>query len=115
MRIPQIIAELACSLAHQHSAEVCAFWQRGTPAEKEWTARLQIAGIPFFFANPLGSARRPAAYLPGLGRILQRYPPGTGSFDIVHSHFQLGSLAALLLRRKQAAKRAVRTAHVTLE
>ncbi|MBE3144216.1 MAG: glycosyltransferase, partial [Planctomycetes bacterium] len=131
MRILQIIAgldiggahggaercglELARSLAHQHSVEVCAFWQCATPTEQEWAARLRAAGIPLFFATPQGSVRRPAAYLPGLRCILQRYPTGTGSFDIAHSHFQLGSLAALLLRRKQAARRVVRTAHVTLE
>jgi len=131
MRILQIIAgmdiggahggaercglELARGLAHQHSVELCAFWQRGTAVEQEWTARLQAEGIPYFFATPLGSARHPAAYLDGLRRILRRCPIGNGCFDIAHSHFQLGSLAAVLLRRKGAAKRALRTAHVTLE
>jgi len=131
MRILQIIAgldiggahggaercglELARRLAHQHSVEVCAFWQRDTLAEREWVAQLQMDGIPLFFATPVGCTRCQATYLQGIRAINEHFQTGLATFDIAHSHFQLGSLVALLLRFSKTARYALRTAHVTLE
>ncbi len=106
--------ELACALAQRgHAVRVCAFWQRGTPAELHWRDELSGAGIEVFFAVRRSSAWDLSAYLRGARAVLRRY--ARGDLEVVHSHFQWGSLLALGLRAAGRTRCAVRTAHVTCE
>ncbi len=105
--------ELARQLARQHSVEVCAFWQHGTAMEHAWIRRLQSEGIHVFYATHWEGAQNLKAFRNGLKSLSSRYP--SGLLDIAHSHFQLGSLAAINLKRHGQARRALRTAHVAQE
>lgn len=89
---------------------VCAFWQRGYAAEEHWRAALLADGVKVFFATPRGPRFSLRAYASGLRCIAAETQPGVA---IVHSHFQLGSIAAIVLRRALAAQGLVRTAHGT--
>lgn len=89
---------------------VCAFWQRGYAAEEHWRETLLADGAQVFFAAPRGPRFSLRGYAGGLRRIVAETRPGVA---IVHSHFQLGSIAAILLRRSLHAQGLVRTAHGT--
>jgi len=103
--------ELAFYLQPEFDTRVIAFWQTHSPQEQHWQARLDAAGIPvtYITARP----RSLAAALAGVwrvARLLRSHP-----VDILHSHFQLGSVAASLARHTSGARVALRTAHVTSE
>lgn len=91
---------------------VCGFWRRGLPAETHWRNFLTSSGVDTFFAADRGKAFTPGSYVGGLrniASILQGRP-----VDIIHSHFQLGTIAALVLRRALSARALLRTAHGTV-
>jgi len=88
---------------------VCAFWRRGVPSEHYWVDYLAKVGVEVFFAMDRGGGFNPSRYMEGLwniGSYLQDRP-----VDVIHSHFQLGSVTALLLKRRLGAKALIRTAH----
>lgn len=130
MRILELIAGLDIGAAHGGAerfglglaremhrqgadVEVCAFWQRGTALESAWVEMLHDWGVPVFFAARWQGRGRLPAYLGG-SRAVARHAR-VHPYDIVHSHFQFGTLSALWLRTAGGARRAVRTAHVTAE
>jgi glycosyltransferase involved in cell wall biosynthesis len=87
---------------------VCAFWRRGLPVEDTWVRYLKDREVPVFFAAQRGRHFDPAAYI----RALRRIPSSLdGPVDVIHSHYQLGSVAAPYLRRRLGARATVRTAH----
>jgi glycosyltransferase involved in cell wall biosynthesis len=90
---------------------VCAFWRRGNPGEEHWQSLLEADGVRVFFAVKRGQRFSFRDYYAGLRRILAEVCSGV---DVVHSHFQLGSIAAVLLRRSLRAAGTVRTAHGTV-
>jgi len=92
---------------------VCAFWRRGTPSEEHWLNYLTEAGIEVFFAADWESSLELSKYARGFENIaayLRNRP-----VDVIHSHFQVGSIAAWLLRRTLGAKALIRTAHAGKE
>ena len=91
---------------------VCGFWQRGTPAEAHWRGILAAAGIETCEAVARGRGFSPLRLVHALQNI-RRHLAGR-PVDVIHSHFQLGSIAALLLKRPLGAKALVRTAHGTV-
>ncbi len=101
---------LACHLdQEQFEPIVCGFWRRGVPAEEHWRGVLAASRIETFEAADRGRGFTPARYASALHSItghLHGRP-----IDVIHSQFQLGSVTALLLRRKLGATALVRTAH----
>jgi glycosyltransferase involved in cell wall biosynthesis len=69
-------------------------------------------GVEVFFAAPWPGHFTWPAYIRGIREIAAR---SDGVVDIVHSHFQMGTIAALMLRLLGHARQAMRTAHVALE
>jgi glycosyltransferase involved in cell wall biosynthesis len=95
--------------------EVCAFWLTGSPVEQIWLQRLKAGGLAVWSAakwqgRGIGGF---AAYQAGLSVLAEHCR--SSNYDMLHSHFQLGSLAGLALRRVGMVHAAVRTAHITLE
>jgi glycosyltransferase involved in cell wall biosynthesis len=102
--------ELAKALEKRRfHVEVYVYFQDGSEVEKDWLARLGEANIPSTFLTAWKGNDQMASYLDGLrtmARLLRDRPA-----DILHSHFQLGTLSALTCRRIGLARRVVRTAH----
>jgi glycosyltransferase involved in cell wall biosynthesis len=88
---------------------VCGFWRRGIPVEEIWLQRLADDGIPAFFAADRSGRFSPRSYLRGLRQIVARM--GEAPVHVIHSHYQLGSVAAPYLRPRLEARTLVRTAH----
>ena len=92
---------------------ICAFWRRNLPTEARWADVLAASGIEMFYAVTRGRQFTPWSYVNGLQTIrthLHGRPP-----DVIHSQFQLGTVAALGLRRAGGARVSLRTAHGTVE
>lgn len=92
---------------------ICGFWRRGLPTETYWAERLRSEGIETFFAVDRGARFTPWSYVDGL-RTIAAHLRGRPA-HILHSQFQLGTLAAILLRRSLGSRAALRTAHGTLD
>lgn len=90
---------------------VCAFWKRGGKTESRWLGVLQECGIETFFASEWVGRFDLQMYFRGIRRIAERF----NSVDIIHSHFQVGTLAAIILKQLGKTRFAIRTAHVSLE
>ena len=91
---------------------ICAFWRRNLPAETRWADVLRTAGVETFYAVTRDQRFTPWRYILGLRTIsahLRGRPP-----VIIHSHFQLGTIAALVLRMMLGARATLRTAHGTV-
>ncbi|HWQ45743.1 MAG TPA: glycosyltransferase family 4 protein [Longilinea sp.] len=106
--------ELACSLARQNLAEVklAAFWQMNTPAECAWQAVVESQGVPVFYCVPWRHPSDLFGFISGVQALECLIPQPV---DIVHSHFQLGNLAAIWLKARKKTTFACRTAHITHE
>lgn len=91
---------------------ICAFWRRGGKTESHWHRVLRDQGIEVFFAAEWVGRFDLRRYLRGIHQIAGRF---TSPVDIIHSHFQVGTLAAITLKQLGKARFAMRTAHVSLE
>jgi glycosyltransferase involved in cell wall biosynthesis len=102
---------------HLDSNEVdillCAFWSRGGKAESHWYRILQEDGITVFFAAKWKGKFDLWEYMRGL-RNLARHCK-SAQVDIIHSNFQMGTVAAIVLKIFGYSHRAMRTAHITRE
>jgi glycosyltransferase involved in cell wall biosynthesis len=92
---------------------ICAFWRHGAPGEGIWSDYLRANGVEAFFPAEAKGGSYLARYVRGLIRS-QDYLRDR-RVDIIHSHFQMGSMAALLLKRSLNISICVRTAHNTKE
>jgi glycosyltransferase involved in cell wall biosynthesis len=92
---------------------VCGFWRRGLPTETYWVERLRAESIETFFAVDRGARFTPWSYVAGL-RTIAAHLRGRPA-HILHSQFQLGTLAAIVLRRSLGSRATLRTAHGTLD
>jgi len=105
-------AELAAHLDQEiFTPIVCAFWRRKRDSEKYWSEYLTQKGVEVFFAADWPGKFSLVKFIEGLKKInlhLQGAP-----IAIIHSHFQVGSLAALILKRKLRVKALLRTAHLS--
>jgi len=110
----RLVAELV-SLLDQSRFEpvVCAFWHHGTSIERHWQTHLAARGVEVFFATDWHGGHSPAAYAAGLKSVRENM--GDRQVDIIHSHFQMGSMMAVLLRRSLGARAIVRTAQAGKE
>ncbi len=91
---------------------VCGFWHRGVPAEMHWRDILAADGVETFEAVERGRGFTPGRLAQALQSISNHL--AGRPVDVIHSHFQLGSITALLLRRTLGTKALVRTAHGTV-
>jgi glycosyltransferase involved in cell wall biosynthesis len=89
---------------------VCAFWRRGQPVEETWVSYLAERDVPVFFVADRRQHFDPLAYIGALSKIPSLLG-GRLPVDVIHSHYQLGSVAAPYLRRRLGARAIVRTAH----
>lgn len=91
-----------------YEVRVCAFFQENEPIEKHWFERLNERGVITWFATPWAGLNNFGRYVKGVRALechLQSWPA-----EIIHTHFQLGTLAALYCKVKKLTKRVVRTA-----
>lgn len=92
---------------------VCAFFRVNTDAELAWQKNLQEVGIETFFLVDWRGVNNLNQYMLGLKNLLSRLRGE--KVDVTHSHFQLGSLTALILKILHKTKAAIRTAHIRHE
>lgn len=92
---------------------LCAFFRVGTEMELEWQSKLQAEGIDAFFLVEYRGTNNLLQYLRGLWALLRKLR-GI-KVDVAHSHFQLGSLTAVILKLVAKARIALRTAHIQRE
>jgi glycosyltransferase involved in cell wall biosynthesis len=93
--------------------EICAFWRRRTNVETYWLNILKAEGVPVFFAAEWRGKFHLGAYLRGVRNLVNHC--NQAGIDIIHSHFQMGTLASLYTRIRNATCKVIRTAHITLE
>jgi len=95
------------------NVQVYAFWQRHTSIETYWLNMLKSEGIPVCFGSEWHGKFRVSEYWKGVRRLSNHCR--AAGIDIIHSHFQMGTLASLYARRRKAVEKVIRTAHITLE
>lgn len=102
--------ELARNLdADRFESIVCSFWRHDALSEQHWADYLTKVGVEVLFAADRGREFDPPKYIRGFSNIASYFRERP--VDVIHSHFQLGSIAALSLKRTLKAKAMVRTAH----
>ena len=92
---------------------LCAFWQRRSKAENYWIDELTHANVPLFFASQWPGKFKFGDYWIGVKKLITMYR--SHPLDIVHSHYQMGTLAGILLKIMGCTKHVIRTAHVSKE
>lgn len=92
---------------------ICAYYSVGTEAEKEWLDKLNEEGINTFFVSEWGGYNNLAKFTKGLFRLSTKI--SELNIDVCHSHFQLGTLAATILKFFGLTKTAYRTSHIRKE
>ncbi len=96
-----------------HDVQVSALFRTKSDNETRWIQMLSRAGIPAKFLLDWKGRKITGQYLLAIHRLgndIRKDP-----VDICHSHFQVGSIAAVYLRCIRAAKKSIRTAHITRE
>ena len=96
-----------------YDVAICAFFRLNTAAEKRCLDRLQDDGLDVFFASDWKGRDHFPAYYQGVAQLQRRLR--SRPVDIVHSHFQLGTIAGLWLKATRCAHHAIRTAHLRQE
>jgi glycosyltransferase involved in cell wall biosynthesis len=92
---------------------ICAFFSVGTDTELMWLETLNNEGIKTFFVTEWGGYNNLRKFTKGLLNLLKRAKKE--KFDVAHSHFQLGSLVAVILKWLGLSKTSYRTAHIRKE
>lgn len=92
---------------------LAAFFSTESAAEKQWIDTLRKAGVAVHFASRAGLEDKPTHILPVLYNF-QKHLPGA-PFDIIHSHYQIGSLLSWMPQRKKKCGAFIRTVHVSQE
>lgn len=92
---------------------VCAFWRRNTESESYWLNVLKSDGIPVFFNSDWMGKFNTRAYARGVAVLIRKIKEE--GFELLHSHFQMGTLASLITKAFTKVKVVIRTAHITLE
>jgi glycosyltransferase involved in cell wall biosynthesis len=101
---------LARSLSKKNmDVSLCAFIRYGTSVEDYWRGQLENDGVKVFYACSQGKfslwkGRK------NIKKWLQEYPA-----DIVHSHYQIGTITSCSLKLSNCYRFLVRTAHADLE
>jgi glycosyltransferase involved in cell wall biosynthesis len=87
---------------------VCGLWDFGTGYEQKWVRHLKAHGISAFIAAPWQEAHPYRAFWQAMQGVMRQvqYP-----IDIIHSHYEFGDIAAVLLKHQLGAKHLLRTVH----
>jgi glycosyltransferase involved in cell wall biosynthesis len=93
----------------RYSVLLCAFWRRHTHSESHWVDQLNNSGVRITFASDWPGRFTPRAYFRGVLKLLRELE--SEPLDILHSHYQMGTLASLHLRSRKRTRIAIRTAH----
>ncbi len=91
------------------SVSLCAFYRYGTVTETALENQLRGEGVDVLFGLERGQGNP----WPGFRRLAQFCR--SESVQIVHSHFQVGSLAAVSLKQSGVVDHIIRTAHISKE
>jgi glycosyltransferase involved in cell wall biosynthesis len=106
--------ELACHLDRaKFEPIVCAVWHSQLPAEQYWLDYLKQHKVHVLFAADGTRNFRALEFTRGIQSILAQLQGER--IDIVHSHFQVGNIAAMLLRRRLRPVVMVRSAQAGRE
>lgn len=92
---------------------ICAFFQMDTDLEKIWLDKITEMGITVIHASTWKGNNNFKSYLNGirtLSEFLNKNP-----VQIIHSHFQLGTIAGIYLKQKCNIPVVLRTAHNVIE
>ncbi len=92
---------------------ICAFYSVGTKTEKEWQRKLISEGINTFFVSEWEGYNNLRKFVNGIRNLLSEisgFRP-----DVCHSHFQLGTLAAIIIKFIGRTQTAYRTSHIRKE
>jgi glycosyltransferase involved in cell wall biosynthesis len=92
---------------------ICAFFRVGTKTEEKWCEKLNGEGVNTFFVSEWGGYNNLYKFIKGVSALISKIPQIKP--DVCHSHFQLGTLAAVILKRLGYTKTAYRTAHIRKE
>lgn len=107
-------ADLAISLKSKGIDVIfCYFFRTGSELENQWISLLTEKGITCFGATNWGGHRNIASYFSGIRTLTNHLQLQT--VDVCHSHFQLGTVSSIILKRCRRTKVALRTSHVTKE
>lgn len=107
--------KLARALNQQDICDVwiCAYYSVHTEAETKWLETLNKEGIRTFFVSEWGGYNNLLKFFQGFFRLLSIIKKE--KVDVIHSHFQLGTLAAVLLKMLGFTRSALRTCHISKE
>jgi len=92
---------------------ICAFFSVGTKTENNWLDKLNDEGIKTFFVSEWGGTNNIKKFTKGIINLLRVIKDE--KFDVAHSHFQLGTLVAVILKLLRYSKTSYRTAHIRKE
>lgn len=92
---------------------LCAFWKHSSKAESFWLQRLTEDNVNVIFGAEWRDRFDLREYFQVVQRLSRRFQ--SNPLDIIHSHFQMGTFAALLLKFLGRTKVTMRTAHVSVE
>ena len=96
-----------------HDVTICSFFGTGGNQEAEWEKRIVDAGLGLMTLQPWQGTNSFGDFLFSiitLVRACRESPP-----EIVHSHFQLGTFAAIALKKYLNVEVCIRTAHLASE
>jgi len=92
---------------------ICAFFSVGTETENAWLEQLNNEGIKTFFVSEWGGYNNLKKFVKGIRNLTANI--SKINIDVCHSHFHLGTLAAVFLKLFKYTKTAYRTAHIRKE
>jgi hypothetical protein len=95
----------------EFQVSICAFWQRQSAVQELWRSELEKEGIDVFFVADAHARFRTYQLVRGILRILSRC--SREPVDIVHSHYQTGTITAVLLKLLGSARSTMRTVHTS--
>lgn len=96
-----------------YDVTICSFFRTGGNQEAEWEKRIVDAGLGLLTLQPWRGRNSFGTFLFSiikLVRACRKSPP-----EIVHSHFQLGTFAAIVLKKYLNVEVCIRTAHLASE
>lgn len=96
-----------------HNVTICSFFRTGGNQEAEWEKRVVDAGLRLITLQPWRGKNNFGGFFSSIIKLVRRCresPP-----VIVHSHFQLGTFAAIALKKYLNVEVCIRTAHLASE
>lgn len=96
-----------------HDVTICSFFKTGGNQEAEWEKRILNAGLGLMTLQPWRGGNYFGDFLQSIITLVKtcRESPPT----VVHSHFQLGTFAAIALKKCLNVEVCIRTAHLASE